>query len=105
MSTNSQPAPLSVMILGVGSFAHSMAQILKDSGATVSTYLTRDYAHYGAASVGPTYNRNQFPSPCALLADHQVDLLLPMSIDWAQAPWWEELLSLNIPIFSPTGEG
>ncbi len=105
MSTNSQPAPLSVMILGVGSFAHSMAQILKDSGATVSTYLTRDYAHYGAASVGPAYKRDQFPSPSPLLAEHKVDLLLPMSIDWAQASWCKELLSFKIPIFSPTGEG
>ena len=28
-----------------------------------------------------------------------------MSIDWAQAPWQNELLAGPTPIFSPTGEG
>lgn len=28
-----------------------------------------------------------------------------MSIDWAQAPWRDELLELGVPIFSPVGEG
>jgi len=67
------------------------------------TYLTRDYGHYGPSLAGPTYRRDQFPSPCPLLTEKGVDLVVPMSIDWAQAPWKEELL--KVPIFSPTGEG
>ena len=32
-----------------------------------------------------------------------MDLVVPMSIDWAQAPWSEELLARRIPILCPTG--
>ena len=99
------PRAISVMVMGVGSFAHSTGQIFKDAGAKVSTYLTRNYGHYGPALAGPTYHREQFPSPCPLLVENHVDLVVPMSIDWAQAPWKDELLGLKIPIFSPTGEG
>jgi len=94
---------ISVMVLGVGAFAHSTTQILKDAGAHVSTYLTRDYGHYGPSLVARTYNRDQFPSPGPLLKKERVDVVVPMSIDWAQAPWRDELL--EAPIFSPTGEG
>jgi hypothetical protein len=38
--TNSKPPP-AAMILGVGSFAHSIGKALADVGADVSTYLTR----------------------------------------------------------------
>jgi phosphoribosylamine---glycine ligase len=92
------------MVLGVGAFAYSTAQILRDSGAAVSTYLTRDYGHYPPSLAGPTFNRAQFPSPCPLIGEKKIQLLVPMSIDWAQAPWKEELLALAVPIFSPTGE-
>jgi hypothetical protein len=78
--------PVSVMVLGVGAFAYSTAQILKDAGAKVSTYLTRDYGHHPPSLAGPTYHRNQFPSPVPLLRQQGVDLVVPMSIDWAQAP-------------------
>src|SRR5881296_1918848 len=78
---------ISAMVLGVGSFAYSTAQILKDSGAAVSTYLTRDYAHHSPSLAGPTFLREQFPSPCPLVRQQKTDLLIPMSIDWAQAPW------------------
>jgi phosphoribosylamine---glycine ligase len=98
------PRPISVMVMGVGAFAHSTAQILKDAGARVSTYLTRNYGHYPPSLAGPVFRREQFPSPCPLVTEHGVDLLVPMSIDWAQAPWHEELLGLGVPIFSPTGE-
>jgi phosphoribosylamine-glycine ligase len=90
------------MVLGVGSFAHSTAQILREAGAEVSTYLTRGYGHYPPALAGPTYRREQFPSPCPLLKEHRTRLVVPMSIDWAQAPWAEELLALKVPILSPT---
>jgi phosphoribosylamine-glycine ligase len=101
----STPRPLTVMVLGVGSFAQSTAQILKDAGARVSTYLTRNYGHYPPSLAGPTYKGDQFPSPCPLLKEQGADLVVPMSIDWAQAPWHEEFLGLNVPILSPTREG
>jgi phosphoribosylamine-glycine ligase len=37
-----------------------------------------------------------------LVKQHAVELVVPMSIDWAQAPWAEELLALQVPIFCPT---
>ncbi|HWH72580.1 MAG TPA: phosphoribosylglycinamide synthetase C domain-containing protein, partial [Candidatus Sulfotelmatobacter sp.] len=88
-----------------GAFAYSTTQILKNAGASVSTYLTRNYGHYAPSLSGPTYHREQFPSPCPLLKGQGADLIVPMSIDWAQAPWKEELLGMDIPIFGPTGEG
>ena len=93
-----------VMILGVGSFAHSAAQILKDAGADVCTYFTRNYGHYGASLAGPVFQREQFPSPVPLLERNRSDLVLPMSIDWAQAPWQNDLIASKVPIFGPTGE-
>ncbi len=94
----------SILILGVGAFAHSTGQILKESGANVSTYLTRNYGHFPPSMVGATYSREQFPSPCQVIKAQRVDLVVPMSIDWAQAPWADELLRLRVPLFSPTGE-
>src|SRR2546423_1083356 len=43
-----------IMVLGVGAFAHSTTQILKEDGAKVLTYLTRDYGHFGASLIGRT---------------------------------------------------
>jgi phosphoribosylamine--glycine ligase len=103
--TGASTQATSVLVLGVGSFAQSTAQILKENGAAVSTYLTRDYGHYPPSLAGKTYSREQFSSPCSLLKDQNVDLIVPMSIDWAQAAWKDELLGLGVPIFSPTGEG
>ncbi len=95
----------SVLILGVGAFAHSTAQILKDNGARVATYLTRNYGHYPPSLAGLTFNSSRVPDPCALLTDHKIDLVVPMSIDWAQALWGKTLLASGVPIFCPTGEG
>jgi phosphoribosylamine---glycine ligase len=96
---------VSVMVMGVGSFAYSTGRILREAGATVCTYLTRNYGHYAPSLVGPTYRREQFASPCPLLVENGVQLMVPMSIDWAQAPWAAELVGLGVPIFCPTGEG
>jgi len=93
------------MVLGVGSFAHSTAQILKEAGAEVSTYLTRDYSHYPPTLAGETYSRENFPSPGPLIKKRGVDLIVPMSIDWAQAPWKDEIAASGAAIFCPTGEG
>src|SRR6266704_6348665 len=96
--------PPSVMVLGVGAFAHSTTQILKDNGATVSTYLTRNYAHYPPSIVGPTYAREQFQNPATLIKENKIKLVVPMSIDWALARWAEELIHSKAVIFGPTGE-
>ncbi len=94
----------SVVVLGVGSFAHSIGQTLKDAGATVSTYLTRDYGHFPPTLAGPVFSRANFPSPVPLLREQKTDFVVPQSIDWAMQPWAEELLRSRIPIFCPTGE-
>jgi phosphoribosylamine---glycine ligase len=95
---------VSALVLGVGAFAQSTAQILKDNGAEVATYLTRNYGHYPPSLVGPIYPREQHPSPVPLLKELKAGLVVPMSIDWAQAPWRDELLASGIPVFCPTGE-
>lgn len=93
------------MVLGVGAFAYSTAQILKEAGAEVSTYLTRDYSHHSPSLAGPTYSKDAFPSPAPLVKQTGIDLVIPMSIDWAQAPWKDELLGSGAALFCPTGEG
>jgi len=93
-----------VMILGVGSFAHSIGGALADAGAKVSTYLTRDYAHYPPSLIGPTYLRDVHPNPIPLVKQHKIEVVIPQSIDWAMQPWAGELLKLGVGIFSPTGE-
>lgn len=92
------------MLLGVGAFAHAVMRILKENGARVSCYLTRSYGHYGPSLEGEVYPASYFPSPVRFVRDKKVDLLIPMSIDWILQPWAEELLSLNIPVFSPVGD-
>jgi len=92
------------MILGVGSFAHSIGQTLTDAGASVTTYLTRDFGHFPPTLFGPTFSREAFPSPLPLITKNKIDCVIPQSIDWTQAPWAEDLLKSKIPIFSPIGE-
>jgi len=93
------------MVLGVGSFAHSIGAALGDAGARVSTYLTRPYGHYSPSLVGKTFSREAHPSPVPLLRENQVDFVIPQSIDWAWQPWAGELEKSGVGIFSPTGEG
>ncbi len=92
-------------MLGVGSFAHSIGQALKDAGADVSTYLTRNYGHFPPSLAGPTFSQEAFPNPCPLLQAHGIDCVVPQSIDWAQAAWAEELVQSKVPMFGPSGEG
>ncbi|HET7624022.1 MAG TPA: phosphoribosylglycinamide synthetase C domain-containing protein [Verrucomicrobiae bacterium] len=94
----------SAMILGVGSFAHSIGQSLADAGADVSTYLTRNYGHFSPSLVGPVFSRDSFPNPASLVSEHGIDLVIPQSIDWAQSPWARDLTQSGAGIFSPTGE-
>ncbi len=92
------------MILGVGSFAHSLGQTLADAGANVSTYLTRNYGHFSPTLVGKTFSRDSFPSPVPLLHKNKTDVVIPQSIDWAMQPWANDLIKSGVGIFSPTGE-
>jgi phosphoribosylamine-glycine ligase len=94
----------SVMILGVGSFAHSLGQALADAGAEVSTYLTRNYGHYPPTLVGPVYSKEMAASPVPLIQKDKTDLVIPQSIDWALQPWADDLIKSGTGIFSPTGE-
>jgi phosphoribosylamine-glycine ligase len=92
------------MVFGVGSFAHSIGQTLQDGGASAATYLTRNYGHFPPSLVGPVFSREAFPNPCPLLKRRRAMVVIPQSIDWAQAPWAEELLRSGVPVFSPVGE-
>ena len=89
------------LVMGVGSFASSAMKILKEEGAEVHCYLNRDYAHYSPASEGKTFYYKESPNPCEIIRKNHYDLVIPMSIDWHQKPWTEELLSLKTPILSP----
>jgi len=99
----SQP-PAAAMILGVGSFAHSISTALADAGADVSTYLTRNYGHFSPSLAGQTFSRDTYPSPVPLIQQHDVDVVIPQSIDWALQPWADDLVKCGVGIFSPTGE-
>jgi phosphoribosylamine-glycine ligase len=100
-----KPQPnMSVMVLGVGSFAHSIGSALADGGANVSTYLTRNYGHYSPTLVGKIFSRDTFPSPVPLIQQNKTDVVIPQSIDWATQPWAEDLIKSGVGIFSPTGE-
>jgi len=102
--TPAKTSAANVMILGVGSFAHSIGTALADAGANVSTYLTRNYGHYSPALAGEIFTRDTFPSPMPLIRERKIDVVIPQSIDWAQSPWAADLIKSGVGIFSPTGE-
>jgi len=99
-----QKSAANAMILGVGSFAHSIGQTLADTGANVSTYLTRNYGHFSPTLVGENFSRDAFPSPVPLIREKKIDVVIPQSIDWALQPWAKDLVKSGVGIFSPTGE-
>ena len=111
--TQSQPQSASgqssarpaIFVLGVGSFAHSIGAALADDGADVSTYLTRNYGHYPPSLVGRTFSCDTIGNPMPLLRQHQAQVVIPQSIDWAQQPWSQPLMQSGIGIFCPAGEG
>ena len=90
-----------ILVLGMGSFAQSAMRILKEDGAHVSCYITRDYGHYGPKQEGETWYYKDHPNPCELIKKHKIDLVFPMSINWHQEEWTNEFLQLGVPIFSP----
>jgi phosphoribosylamine-glycine ligase len=102
--TSIQKNPPAAMILGVGSFAHSIGQTLADAGANVSTYFTRNYGHFSPTLVGETFSHDLFHSPVPLIREKKIDVVIPQSIDWALQPWAKDLIKSGVGIFSPTGE-
>jgi phosphoribosylamine-glycine ligase len=92
------------MAFGVGAFTQGMLRVLREDGARVSTYLTRNYAHHAPSLEGPTFDFARHPNPVPLLRRHKIDFVVPMSIEWVQKPWCHDLLQSGVPIFSPTGE-
>src|SRR5579859_3995607 len=93
-----------MLVLGVGSFAHSIGTALTDAGAAVSTYLTRDYGHFPPTLIGDTFHKAAHPTPVPLVKEGKIEVVLPQSIDWAQQPWAEDLRASGVGIFSPVGE-
>ena len=71
MAKKKPKPPVAAMILGVGSFAHSIGKALADAGANVSTYLTRNYGHFPPTLVGKTFSREAFPSPVPLIRENE----------------------------------
>ena len=94
-----------VMLFGVGASTQGVLRTLRAHGVNVSTYLLRDTATDSPALEGRTYSAKQYPNPCALLRQLDLDFILPMSIDWSLMDWTDEFLALGIPILSPTGPG
>jgi phosphoribosylamine-glycine ligase len=98
------PSNTRVVAFGVGAFTQAAMRRMREEGASVSAYLTRDYAHYGPKQEGECITAAEEPNPCPRIARERPDLIIPMSIEWAIKPWTEEFLSLKPPILCPTGE-
>lgn len=92
------------MVFGIGAFTQSVMRILRDNGARVSAYLTRDYGHYGPSREGPIYRAADEPTPFRALDEQRPELIVPMSIEWAPKPWADEFLARGIPFLCPTGD-
>jgi len=94
----------SALMLGVGAFTQSMMRTLREEGAHVSAYLTRDHSHYGPREEGPCQDHRSLPNPCSWIRQSSPEIIIPMSIEWALKPWTQEFLDLRPPLLCPTGE-
>ena len=93
-----------IMMLGMGSYASSAMRVLSERGADVWCYLTRDYGSYGPSLEGEIFYYKDYPNPCPLFKDLDIDLVIPMSINWHEKEWRDEFLDIGVPILSPYGE-
>ncbi|MDZ7316932.1 MAG: phosphoribosylamine--glycine ligase [candidate division KSB1 bacterium] len=93
-----------IMLWGIGSYAASAMRTLAENGAEVCCYLTRNYGDYGPSLYGETFHFKDYPNPCPLVREKQIDLVIPMSINWHEAEWKDEFLAMQVPILSPYGE-
>ncbi|HEV8543875.1 MAG TPA: phosphoribosylglycinamide synthetase C domain-containing protein [Verrucomicrobiae bacterium] len=92
------------MVFGIGAFAQSTLRILGENGANVFGYLTRKYGHFAPRQEARCYDHAEHPNPLPLLRKHKVDIVLPMSIDWAEKPWARQLIDSGVAVFCPTAE-
>ena len=86
-----QKSAANVMILGVGSFAHSIGSALADAGANVSTHwmCTGIFRQHWSAKL---FRATLFPALFRLIRENKIEVVIPQSIDWAQQPWTQDLL-------------
>lgn len=92
-----------IMLWGIGSYAASAMRTLSENGADVCCYLTRNYGDYGPSLYGETFHFKDYPNPCPLIQEKEIDLVIPMSINWHEADWKDEFLAMDVPILSPSG--
>jgi phosphoribosylamine---glycine ligase len=92
-----------VLALGVGAFAQATMRVLRENGADVAGWLTRDYGHYGPRLEGSCEGPGG--DICAALIRRPADLIVPMSIEWALRPWTPDFLALQPKLLCPMGEG
>lgn len=105
-NTDSPPSTaVRVMVFGIGAFTQGVMRCLRDDGAEVSAYLTRDYGHYGPSLEGRVYARQSHPSPLKALQQERPEFVVPMSIEWALQPWTAAFLDRGVPILCAAGEG
>lgn len=93
------------MILGIGAFTQGCLKILREDGASVQGYLTRDYGHYGPRLEADCRSAADLPDPVGWMREQRPDVIVPMSIEWALRPWTESFLASGLPLLCPTGEG
>ncbi|MBN1560646.1 phosphoribosylamine--glycine ligase [candidate division KSB1 bacterium] len=92
-----------IMLWGIGSYAGSAMRCLWENGADVCCYLTRHYGDYGPSLHGETFHFKDYPNPCPLIREKEIDLVIPMSINWHEAEWKDEFIDMDVPILSPVG--
>jgi phosphoribosylamine---glycine ligase len=97
--------PTRVLALGIGAFTQGCLRILREDGAEVQGYLTRDYGHYGPRLEAACRSAAELPDPVDWMREQRPDVLVPMSIEWALRPWTERFLASGLPLLCPTGEG
>src|SRR5262245_62177071 len=104
MAARQEPFAPNVLAMGVGAFTQSTMRLLRENGARVQAYLTRSYAHHGPGLEGRCVDSVQVPDPVPLIQAEGIDLIVPMSIEWALQPWTDRLLQARVPILCPAGE-
>src|SRR5262245_15788332 len=98
MAYRRESSTANVMAMGIGAFTQSVMRLLREDGAQVCAYLTRPYAHHGPSLEGPCFDSAQVPDPVELVRAKEIDLVVPMSIEWALQPWTSRLLEGQVPI-------
>ncbi|MEN9733141.1 MAG: hypothetical protein RLZ45_1136, partial [Verrucomicrobiota bacterium] len=95
--------PTRVLALGIGAFTQGCLRILREDGAEVQGYLTRDYGHYGPRLEAACRSATELPDPVDWMREQRPDVIVPMSIEWALRPWTDAFLASGLPLLCPTG--